>query len=154
MCYVEAARIEQYLNTPRVWEALQPPKEIKEYKFVSQPVIDAFAKTSDGMTSVSDLVSFLLANNVHFLAYQGNLDLACNTAGNIRWAHSLPWKGQTAFTAKKLEPWASVVDGDNEIVGSAKEAVVQVGQRASRFAFVTVEGAGHLVSPVIIFYFQ
>jgi cathepsin A (carboxypeptidase C) len=83
MCYIQAARIEQYLNTPAVWGTLQPPEQIKEYKFVSQPVIDAFEKTADGMTSTSDLVAFLLENGVHFLAYQGNLDLACNTVGNL-----------------------------------------------------------------------
>ncbi|KAL2842728.1 Alpha/Beta hydrolase protein [Aspergillus pseudoustus] len=134
MCYVQAARVEQYLNTPQVWDALRPPEEIKEYKFVSQSIIDAFMKTADGMTSMSGLVSFLLASNVHFLAYQGNLDLACNTAGNLRWAHSLPCKGQPAFSARQLEPWMSFVDGAKEIA-----------QKASRFAFVTVDGAGHLL---------
>ncbi|KAL2794381.1 alpha/beta-hydrolase [Aspergillus keveii] len=151
MCYIEAALIEQYLNTPAVWDALQPPKQIKEYKFVSQPVIDAFEKTADGMTSTSDLVAFLLENGVHFLAYQGNLDLACNTAGNLHWANSLAWKGQTEFTARSLEPWTSgAADSLNEteIVGKAKEVRIPVGdqdQNPVRFAFVTVDRAGHLL---------
>ncbi|KAL3451209.1 alpha/beta-hydrolase [Aspergillus insuetus] len=151
MCYIQAALIEQYLNTPAVWDALQPPRQIKEYKFVSQPVIDAFEKTSDGMTSTSDLVAFLLENNVHFLAYQGNLDLACNTAGNLRWAHSLAWKGQTEFTSRSLEPWTLGAVGSlnkTEIVGKAKEVRIQVSNRDQdpvRFAFVTVDRAGHLL---------
>ncbi|KZF18844.1 alpha/beta-hydrolase [Xylona heveae TC161] len=150
MCYIQAARIEQYLNSPAVWDALSPPKQIKEYKFVADSVIHAFDKTSDGMTSQSDLVAFLLANQVHFLAYQGNLDLACNTAGNLRWAHALSWKGQVEFTSKSLRPWTSVVaaTGEKETVGSAKEVQVRMSDSAdieSRFAFVTVDGAGHLL---------
>ncbi|KAL4783769.1 Alpha/Beta hydrolase protein [Aspergillus varians] len=148
MCYIQAARIQQYLNTPQVWDALQPPEQVKEYKFVSQSVIETFAKTADGMTSTSDLVAFLLDNNVHFLAYQGNLDLACNTAGNLRWAHSLPWKGQPEFAAMSLEPWVSVIDLLNETVGKTKEVRIHGGdpdQRPVRFAFVTVDRAGHLL---------
>ncbi|KAF7164724.1 hypothetical protein CNMCM6106_001136 [Aspergillus hiratsukae] len=150
MCYIQAARVEQYLNTPAVWKALSPPKQITEYKIVSEAVIEAFAKTSDSMTSTSDLVAFLLANQVHFLAYQGNLDLACNIAGNLRWAHSLPWKGQAEFTSKPLRPWRSLVaaTGQNEVVGTMKEVRVRVGDHAeteSRFALVTVDGAGHLL---------
>jgi hypothetical protein len=89
MCYIEAARIERYLNTPEVWNALQPPKPITEYKLVSQRVIDAFEKTADGMTPTSDLVMFLLENSVHFLAYQGTLILLAirrgTCTGQIRW---------------------------------------------------------------------
>jgi cathepsin A (carboxypeptidase C) len=100
------------------------------------------------MTSSSDQVLFLLANGVHFLAYQGNLDLACNTAGALRWAHSLAWKGQTEFASRELTPWTSVIAGQNETVGKFKEVRVQWESQAeaSRFAFVTVDGAGHLVS--------
>lgn len=151
MCYIQAARVEQYLNKPDVWKALSPPEQITEYKIVSEAVIQAFARTSDGMTSTSDLVVFLLANQVHFLAYQGNLDLSCNTAGNLRWAHALPWKGQAEFTSKPLRPWRSLraATGQNKTVGSMKEVRVRVGDHAetdSRFALVTVDGAGHLVS--------
>lgn len=149
MCYIEAALIERYLNSPSVWEALSPPQQVTEYKFVATSVIDAFAQSADGMVSSSKQIAFLLANNVDFLAYQGNLDLACNTAGNLRWANSLSWKGQTEFTAKPLLPWVSINSGSQEPVGLAKEIQVSVGEgtdETSRFAFVTVDNAGHLVS--------
>ncbi|RDK40928.1 alpha/beta-hydrolase [Aspergillus phoenicis ATCC 13157] len=148
MCYIEAALIERYLNSPSVWEALSPPQQVTEYKFVVTSVIDAFAQSADGMVSSSKQIAFLLANNVDFLAYQGNLDLACNTAGNLRWANSLSWKGQTEFTAKPLLPWVSINSGSQEPVGIAKEIHVSVGEgtdETSRFAFVTVDNAGHLL---------
>ncbi|GME31065.1 alpha/beta-hydrolase [Neofusicoccum parvum] len=150
MCYIQAARIEQYLNTPAVWGSLSPPKQIKKFKVYSESVNRAFAQGSDEMTPSSELVAFLLANQVHFLVYQGNLDLACNTAGNLRWAHALPWKGQAEFTSKHLQPWKSLIasSGRNETVGTTKEVQIFVSDNAataSRFAFVTVDGAGHML---------
>lgn len=111
----------------------------------------AFATSTDRMTPASDLVTFLLKNQVHYLAYQGNLDLACNTAGNIRWSNSLQWKGQVEFSSKPLQPWTSVLasTGKSEVVGSTKEVQVRLSDTTdtkSRFALVTVDNAGHLVS--------
>ncbi|KAJ5774696.1 hypothetical protein N7457_009592 [Penicillium paradoxum] len=146
MCYKDAEYTEQYLNSAPVWKALSPPEGVKEYKMESKAVVDAFATTPESMTSASEHIVFLLAHGVHFLAYQGNLDLACNTAGALRWANSLVWKGQTEFTSKPLLPWTSDL-GNGHIVGTAKEVRVKMdSQTTSRFAFVTVDGAGHLVS--------
>ncbi|CAI7566000.1 unnamed protein product [Penicillium discolor] len=147
ICYKEAAYIEQYLNSPVVREALSPPEGVKKYGFESSTVADAFATTPEAMTSSSNHIIFLLSHGVDFLAYQGNLDLACNTAGNLRWANSLAWKGQSEFTSKPLLPWTSNVAGRLETVGNAKEVRVQLDGLAekSRFAFVTVDGAGHMV---------
>lgn len=65
-------------------------------------------------------VQYLLANEIDVLFYQGNLDLACNTAGNLRWANSMSWKGQTEFTSKALKPWTSkAVDGKAKQVSSS-----------------------------------
>jgi cathepsin A (carboxypeptidase C) len=148
LCYQKSAYIKNYLNSPAVWEAISPPEQVKEYNLESDNVIAAFKTTPEGMTLSSHGVLFLLANGVHFLAYQGNLDLACNTAGTLRWAHSLAWKGQAEFASKELTSWVSNIAGQNETVGKTKEVRVQLdGQtEASRFAFVTVNGAGHLVS--------
>ncbi|KAJ6027783.1 hypothetical protein N7499_001241 [Penicillium canescens] len=147
-CYKETEQIEQYLNSPAVWAALSPPDEVKEYKIESDAVMKAFWTTPEGMTYSSDAVLLLLSRGVHFLAYQGNLDLACNTAGSHRWANSLSWKGQVEFSAKSLQPWISKVDGRDEVVGTTKEVRVQFDGHtkvASRFALVTVDGAGHLL---------
>lgn len=151
MCYVEAVRVEEYLNTPNIWNALSVPKQIDKFNISSDAIARSFERTSDLETSVSDQVAFLLQNQVHFLAYQGNSDLACNTAGNLRWANSLAWKGQPEFTSKSLRPWKSTVavTGQNEIVGTMKEVRVRTSDIAeieSRFAIVTVDHAGHMVS--------
>lgn len=96
-----------------------------------------------------DLVTYILENQVDFLAYQGNLDLACNTAGAIRWTNSLRWKGQSEFSSKALQPWKSLVNGTNGVVGKTKEVNVFAKdgvEKSSRFAIVTVDNAGHMVS--------
>ncbi|RJE25206.1 Carboxypeptidase Y [Aspergillus sclerotialis] len=150
ICYIQASRMEEYLNSPAVWNALAPPKQVKKYKLDSEAVARAFSTSSDTQTTTSDLITFLLANEVHFLVYQGNLDIACNTAGNLRWANSLSWKGQAEFASKALVPWMSVIaeTGKKEVVGSTKEVRVRVSDSAStasRFAVVTVDNAGHLL---------
>lgn len=151
MCYIESIRIQQYLNSKVVWDVLSPPKQVKKYEIAAESVTIAFAQGSDGMTSTSSLVEFLLANQVHIMNYQGNLDLACNTAGNLRWAHALPWKGQVEFASKPLQPWRSVVaaTGKNDTVGTTKEVNVRMSDSTnvtSRYAFVTVNDAGHMVN--------
>ena len=150
-CYIESIRIQHYLNSKVIWNALSPPKQIKKYKITAMSVLLAFAQGLDEMTTTSSLVEFLLANQVHVMNYQGNLDLACNTAGNLRWAHALPWKGQVEFASKSLQRWRSVVaaTGKNDTVGTMKEVNVRMNDRSnvtSRYAFVTVNDAGHLVS--------
>lgn len=93
-------------------------------------------------------VQYLLSQQIDVLFYQGNLDLACNTAGNVRWANSMPWKGQTAFAAQGLRPWKAVVGGEERVVGSFKEIgikMVEGNRKTTRFAVVTVDGAGHMV---------
>ncbi|RJE18544.1 Carboxypeptidase Y [Aspergillus sclerotialis] len=149
-CYIQSTLIEQYLNLPVIWAALRVPSPMKEYKISSQSVAEAFNKTSDEMIPSDKHITFLLENNVHFLAYQGNLDLACNTAGNLRWAHSLSWKGHAEFLAKQLQPWTSTINNKKEVVGRTKEVSQVSGEerRPSRFAFVTIDGAGHLVPKI------
>jgi len=80
--------------------------------------------------------------------FKGNLDLACNTAGNLRWANSMSWKGEAAFAAKSLQPWKAEHDGQIVNAGSFKEVQIKTvpgSEKKTRFAFVTVDNAGHLV---------
>lgn len=125
-----------------------PPKQINHFNIASDAIARLFEKTSDEGTSASDQVVFLLQSQVDYLAYQGNFDPAGNTAGSLRWANSLVWKGQPEFDSKS---WKSVVAAtrNSEIVGMMKEVSVRTSNTAkyeSRFALVAVDNAGHFVS--------
>ena len=145
ICYQEALDAEEYLNTPAVFKALGVPKAISHYNMSSMLVEQAFETTNDIGIWTQPQVIALLAAGVDILIYQGKLDLACNTAGNLRWASNMAWKGQPLFNSKQLEPWMS---GDKR-AGEFKEVQIQMQSEGppTRFTFLTVEGAGHMVCP-------
>ncbi|KAF2790897.1 carboxypeptidase Y precursor [Melanomma pulvis-pyrius CBS 109.77] len=141
LCYAEIPRIETYLNLPWVWAALHIPSVLKNYSVISYEVADAFELTNDLGISTQPQVLYLLESGIDVLFYQGNLDLACNTAGNLQWANSMPWKGQPAFVAQEKRRWK--IDGEE--VGWFKEVKTDMGGRETTFAFATIWGSGHLV---------
>ncbi|KAF2010200.1 alpha/beta-hydrolase [Aaosphaeria arxii CBS 175.79] len=143
LCYPEYPRIQEYLNLPWVWDALHVPSAVKNYTILSEEIAIAFSLTNDGGISTQPQVLYLLENGIDVLFYQGNLDLACNTAGNLQWANTMPWKGQPAFVAQSKRVWK---DGDEE-VGWFKEVKTSVKENEEEvtFAFATVNGAGHMV---------
>lgn len=81
LCYLSSAMIQNYLNLPDVWEALDVPKAITNYSIMSGAVSDAFTLTNDLEISMEAQVRYILENQIDVLIYQGNWDLACNTAG-------------------------------------------------------------------------
>lgn len=95
-----------------------------------------------------DQIQFTLENGVDVLVYNGNLDLACNTAGNLRWLNAMRWDGQAEFTSQDLKPWFSTVNGTTRKSGSYKEVFARTGnpEKNRRLAFVTVDRSGHMVS--------
>ncbi|KAF3003794.1 hypothetical protein E8E13_010204 [Curvularia kusanoi] len=142
LCYTEITKIGEYLNLPWVFESLHVPKAVANYTVFSEEVAIAFSLTNDGGLSTQPQVLYLLESGIDVLFYQGNLDLACNTAGNLQWANSMPWKGQPAFVAQDKRTWK---DGKNE-VGWFKEVKIETASgRETTFALSTVNGAGHLV---------
>jgi cathepsin A (carboxypeptidase C) len=140
-CYKEISLIQTYLNLPHVYEALGVPKAVGNYSIYSMAIEHAFDLTADAASSTQPQVLYLLDNGIDVLFYQGNLDLACNTAGNLQWANGMAWKGQPAFVAQEKRAWR---DGESEI-GWFKQVKVQMGGRETTFAMATVDGAGHLV---------
>ena len=93
-------------------------------------------------------MQYLLANQIDILIYQGNLDLACNTAGAKRWTANMRWKGEAAFTSQDLKPWKSIVNGEEVVAGKFKEVnikMVEGDKKTTRFALVTIDGSGHMV---------
>jgi cathepsin A (carboxypeptidase C) len=143
MCYAEIPLINEYLNLPWVYEALGVPKAVGNYSVYSEAIANAFDLTSDGSISTQPQVLYLLESGVDVLFYQGNLDLACNTAGNLQWASGMRWKGQAAFVAQPKRSWG---DDDGKEIGWFKEVKVKTSSgRETTFAMGTVDGAGHLV---------
>ncbi|RDW81858.1 carboxypeptidase-4 [Coleophoma cylindrospora] len=147
-CYANTALIEEYLNLPPIFAALGVPPFLKNFTVGSDAVAEAFTLSNDLGISMIPEVQYLLASQIDILIYQGNLDLACNTAGAKRWTNAMPWKGQPAFAAKNLVPWTSVVDGKEMEVGMWKEVNIQMidgDEKMTRFALVTIDGSGHMV---------
>ncbi|KAF2866359.1 Alpha/Beta hydrolase protein [Massariosphaeria phaeospora] len=142
LCYPEIPKIQAYLNLPWVWEALAVPRAVGNYSIISDAIALAFERTNDLGISTQPQVLYLLDSGIDVLFYQGNLDLACNTAGNLQWASTMPWKGQPAFVAQPKRPW--MLEGEK--VGWFKEVRTTTGSgRDTTFAFSTVDGAGHMV---------
>jgi cathepsin A (carboxypeptidase C) len=147
-CYLEAALIQRYFNLNTTFAALGVPSSIEEFEIYSKSVSGAFDNTNDFEMSLTPQLQYLLANQVEILIYQGNLDLAGNTAAAKRWTARMPWKGQPAFTSQELQPWKSVVSGEEKVVGTFKEVWIQMvagDEKRTRFSLVTINGAGHLV---------
>lgn len=144
VCYPIMNSIVKYLNLAHVWKALDIPREVKNFSAISDDVVYAFALTNDMGISTAPQVRYLLESGIDVLIYQGNLDLACNTAGNLKWAETFEWLGQSEFWSKRLRPWYL----DGEKAGTFKMVDVQMREEHSkptRFAFFTVDGAGHMV---------
>lgn len=142
LCYPESVQIGKYLNLPWVWQALQVPKAVGNYSIYSFDIQRAFSLTSDGAISMQPQMLYLLEHGIDVLFYQGNLDLACNTAGNLQWAHNFQWKGQPAFVAQERRPWNHE---ENEVGWFKEVKTITAGGRNTTFAFATVNGAGHMV---------
>lgn len=116
------------------------------FSIEAKPVASAFESGNDLYTSVVDEIQFTLENGADVLIYNGNLDLACNAAGNLRWTSSLRWNGQAEFTSQDLKPWFTAIDNGLQQAGSYKEVFARTrGSGNRRFAFATVDRAGHMV---------
>ncbi|OJJ39353.1 hypothetical protein ASPWEDRAFT_37124 [Aspergillus wentii DTO 134E9] len=147
LCYKAVLDIQDYINTPVTWEALEVPGAVANFSIESEEVSGAFESGNDPYSNVMDAVRFTLENGVDVLIYNGNLDLACNTAGNLRWTNSLRWNGQAEFVSQDLKPWTSVIGHRKTQVGSYKEVIAPAvsGSENRRFAFVIVDRSGHMV---------
>ncbi|KAM0402587.1 hypothetical protein ACHAPZ_005526 [Fusarium culmorum] len=143
LCYKESALIQNYLNLPRVFKALGVPSALTNYSILSWDVAEAFELGIDTGISTQSQILYLLNHDIDVLMYQGNLDLACNTAGNLKWSNSMEWKGQPAYVAQRPKAWGAW----GEEIGWYKEVKIQMGasDKKTTFSFATVDGAGHMV---------
>jgi carboxypeptidase C (cathepsin A) len=84
-------------------------------------------------------VAALLERGVQALIYVGKYDWICNHVGNEAWTTELEWSGREEFAKQPLKDWS--VDGKTP-AGSTRSA--------KGLTFLTIEGAGHLVSRSLI----
>ncbi|KAF6811451.1 serine carboxypeptidase [Colletotrichum sojae] len=150
ICYGAGEGIERYINSDKIRAALEVPEVVSRHNFslISMDVNEAFSLAGDVFRSTEAQVRYVLESGVDVLVYNGDLDLACNTAGNIRWAERLAWEGQVEFVAKEFAPWYARKGGEVVRAGRWKEVTKAVGgskKKEAKFAFVTVEGSGHMV---------
>lgn len=121
---------------------------VKKFEVGSDAVQKAFELTDDLQINLLPEVQYLLAQQIDILIYQGNLDLACNTAGAKRWTANMAWKGQAEFNSLELKEWKSKKDGKTVVAGKWKEVNIKTvpgSDRKTRFALVTIDGSGHMV---------
>ncbi|KAH6887662.1 Alpha/Beta hydrolase protein [Thelonectria olida] len=147
-CYSEVLQIEDYMNTQRVRQALSVPSAISNFTILNMNIHEGFWLGNDLFVNTSPDVKYILDAGIDVLVYNGNLDLACNTAGNLRWAEKVAWAGQAEFVSKELTPWSAPKNGESVIAGTFKEVTALASPGAgkrSRFAFVTFDKAGHMV---------
>ena len=59
----------------------------------------------------------------------------------------MAWKGQAEFSSKCLQSWGRSASQKGNSAGTMKEVKIQMGdqERRTRFAFVTIDGSGHMV---------
>ena len=151
-CYISTMYVQEYLNLPWVQNALHVTEDMPayggNYSVSSKAVSAAFDLTNDIELSMEPQMRFLLEAGIDVLLYQGKLDIACNTAGNIRWAENLVWKGWAEFWSGEWKPWGRGLGdgGEGTKAGEAKSVRIDMGgSKKTRFTFVTVDGSGHMV---------
>jgi cathepsin A (carboxypeptidase C) len=81
----------------------------------------------------------LLDRGVDVLIYVGSFDWICNWVGNYRMVEALDWYGANAFRSETLKPWS-------RIKGQEEDASSGLTKSYAGLTFVTVFGAGHMVS--------
>lgn len=148
LCYSDVLAIQEYMNTPDVRTALHVPRTVPNFTILSLDIHELFAKGNDLYVNTAKEVKFVLESGVDVLVYNGNLDLACNTAGNRRWVEKLAWAGQVEFVSRGMEDWYAPRSSEVVKAGTMKEVYAKArpdSKRTSRLAFVTVDKAGHMV---------
>lgn len=136
-CYLGVIDIQDYINSPDVWAMIDPPKSVGNYSIISFDIHSSFLAEVDIYVNTAKEIKYVLEEGgIDVLIYNGNLDLACNSPGNLRWMERMSWKGQAELVAQHMTEWRSPKDGATVVTGGDGEA---------RLAFVTADAAGHMV---------
>jgi carboxypeptidase C (cathepsin A) len=106
-----------------------------EFATINNEVTTAFRSVLDGWRPTTPYVAALLERGVRVLVYVGENDWACNWVGNAAWTEQLEWSGGDGYRATPEGVWQM----DGEVKGRHRVS--------GGLSFVTIRGAGHMVSP-------
>ncbi|KAF9031300.1 serine carboxypeptidase [Panaeolus papilionaceus] len=134
LCYPITRHITNYLSLPEVRSKLGvDPSVTGNFTSCSNKVGSAFGQAQDLLHPSTDYVAALLERGVRVLIYVGAYDWICNYIGNERWTLDLQWTRGAEFAAQPLRDW----EVDGKVAGKTRSV--------KDFAFVTIDGAGHMV---------
>jgi carboxypeptidase C (cathepsin A) len=126
--------ISSYLDRPEVRTLLGVDTAItSNFSSCNFRVNNDFSNNLDELHPTQHYVAALLDRNIKVLIYVGKYDYVCNHVGNEAWTLALDWSGDEEFFTQPLREWK--VDGKS--VGTMRSA--------KGLAFVTIDGAGHMV---------
>jgi carboxypeptidase C (cathepsin A) len=86
-------------------------------------------------------VAGLLDRGIRVLIYAGTYDWQCNWVANRMWVDKFEWSGKEAYAALEWAEWGV---GNREKAGEVKQA------EGSLLSFVTIRGAGHMISDILV----
>ena len=132
LCYTQLGWIDDYLNQPKVLEALGV--EVSSYEGCNFDVNRNFLFAGDWMQPFHRLVPNIL-DKIPVLIYAGDADFICNWLGNVGWTDALEWSGSKAY--KKVGRTPLKLGGDGEKIGEVKSQ--------GNLTFMRIHGAGHMV---------
>jgi carboxypeptidase C (cathepsin A) len=111
---------------------------------MGQSLYDNFVASNDVIQPSTGYIEALLNRGVKVLIYAGRWDFICNWVANLMMSESLEWDGQEGFSNSELREWKLV--GSDDVIGWSKSSGL--------LHFVVVDGAGHMVSSILVDVFK
>ncbi|KAG7097430.1 hypothetical protein E1B28_004774 [Marasmius oreades] len=152
LCYAENEMIAKYLDLPQTRELLGvSPHSPSNFSACSDAVGNGFDAHMDKYAIPTQYhVAALLDRGVRVLIYAGTYDWQCNWVSNKAWTDALEWGGAGTYVKEEMRVWA--VDPDRE-AGEVKGNGFDAQNGKGGLAFVTIKGAGHMMSLFFSFFF-
>ncbi|KAL0573296.1 hypothetical protein V5O48_008659 [Marasmius crinis-equi] len=142
LCYAENDAIARFLDLPQTRDLLGVSSHVpRNFSACSDDVGDGFVAHLDKFAMPTEhYVSGLLDRGVRVLIYAGTYDWQCNWVSNKAWTDALEWGGAGEYAGEEMREWE---------LGSGKTAGRVKGRGFNKkggLAFVTISGAGHMMS--------
>lgn len=134
LCYEILGSVQTYLNREDVKKAVGA--NVEKYESCNMQINFRFNLAGDWMRPYVDELPPLLEDGLRILIYSGDADFICNWMGNKAWTLELPWSGHEEFKSAKDSDWLSPAGKKVGELRSTKDG---------QFAFLRVNGAGHMV---------